>query len=124
MNALSIDYGSKRIGIAISIKGIIQPLSVVKNDTNFLSYLKQIINDYQIDQIYVGISHGLFAIKTQKFVDQLKNVLKLPIETVEEAVSTIEADQIFLANKKHQKNYKKEIDSVAAAVILKRVISS
>ncbi len=124
MNALSIDYGNKRIGIAISIKGIIQPLTVIQNDSNFIHHLEQIIGDYSIDKIYVGISQGLFAQVTQKFVDQLKTMVKLPVETVEEAVSTIEADQIYLANKKPKKDYKKNIDAIAAAVILKRVISS
>ena len=122
MNALSIDYGHKRIGLAISIQGIIQPLSVVKNDPRFLDQLNKVISDYKIDQIFVGISQGEFAKKTQKFVDELKTMVTLPIETVEEAVSTIEADQIYLANKKPKKDYKKNIDAIAAAVILKRVI--
>ena len=122
MNALSIDYGHKRIGLAISIQGIIQPLSVVKNDDKFLPQLNKIISDYKIEKIFVGISQGEFAKKTQKFVDELKTMVTLPIETVEEAVSTIEADQIYLANKKPKKDYKKNIDAIAAAVILKRVI--
>jgi RNase H-fold protein (predicted Holliday junction resolvase) len=50
-------------------------------------------------------------------------MILLPIETVEEAVSTIEADQIYLANKKPKKDYKKNIDAIADAVILKRVIN-
>jgi len=123
MNALSVDYGSKQIGLAISIQGVIQPLDVIKNDSNFLPQLQKIITDYQIDKIFVGISQGLFAVKTQEFVNWLKNMITLPIETVEEAVSTIEADQIYLANKKPKKDYKKNIDAIAAAVILKRVIS-
>ena len=124
MNALSIDYGSKRIGMAISIQGIIQPLTVIKNDPHFLDQLNQIISDYKIDKIFVGISEGLFALKTKKFVDELKNMIILPIETVEEAVSTIEADHIYSANKRPKKDYKKNIDAVAAAVILQRVINS
>lgn len=123
MNALSVDYGSKQIGLAISIQGVIQPLDVIKNDSNFLPQLQKIITDYQIDKIFVGMSQGLFAVKTQEFVNWLKNMIILPIETVEEAVSTIEADQIYLANKKPKKDYKKNIDAIAAAVILKRVIS-
>ncbi|MCW1948861.1 MAG: Holliday junction resolvase RuvX [Candidatus Shapirobacteria bacterium] len=122
MNAISIDYGNKRIGLAISIQGIIQPLCVVRNDDKFLDQLNKVILDYQIEKIFVGISQGEFAIQTKKFVDKLKHVITLPIETVEEAVSTIEADQIYLANKKPKKDYKKNIDAIAAAVILKRVI--
>ncbi|HOR01880.1 MAG TPA: Holliday junction resolvase RuvX [Candidatus Woesebacteria bacterium] len=123
MNSLAIDYGTKRIGIAISIQGVIQPLTTLKNSPQFFEKLQQIISDYKIDQIYVGISQGAIATQTKKFVNQLQNMLTLPISTVEEAVSTVEADNIFTANKKHRKDYQKTIDAIAAAVILKRVIS-
>lgn len=107
MNSLAIDYGTKRIGIAISIQGVIQPLTTLKNSPQFFEKLQQIISDYKIDQIYVGISQGAIATQTKKFVNQLQNMLTLPISTVEEAVSTVEADNIFTANKKHRKDYQK-----------------
>jgi len=88
-----------------------------------LDILKKIIIDYQIEKIFVGISEGEFALETIKFVDKLKNVVTLSVETTEEAVSTIEAEKIFLTNHKKKKNYKKNIDSISAAVILRRVIS-
>lgn len=123
MNCLSIDYGSKRIGIAISTQGIIEPFAVVKNDSNFLNYLKNIISENKIEKIFIGVSEGLFAQRTLEFVEYLKQNINLPIETVEEAVSTIEADKIYKDNKKSKKNYKNKIDAIAAAVILKRVIT-
>ena len=49
-------------------------------------------------------------------------MIRLPIDTVEEAVSTIEADTIFKKNKKSAKLYHQLIDSISAAVILNRVI--
>jgi len=122
MNYLSIDYGSKRIGLALSVSGIIEPFSVVKNDQNFLNYLNNVLQENRIDQIFVGVSEGSFAKKTLEFVADLKTKVSLPIETVEEAVSTIEADKIFTANKKSLKKYKSNIDAIAAAVILQRVI--
>jgi putative holliday junction resolvase len=122
MNCLAIDYGSKRIGMAISTRGIIEPFSVVKNDSNFLNYLKDTTFKNNIQKIFVGVSEGLFAQKTLEFVKYLRQNISLPIETVEEAVSTIEADQIFKANKKSKKDYKNKIDAIAAAVILQRVI--
>jgi len=121
MNILAIDYGTKRIGLAISVQGIITPINPIENNDQKFSVLKEIINQYKIEKIFVGISEGEFAKVTKKFVDQLKNMLICDIETVEEAVSTIEANQIFLANKKKKKDYKKLIDSISAAVILQRV---
>jgi putative transcription antitermination factor YqgF len=122
MNYLSIDYGSKRIGIAISTDGLIEPLAVVPNDSNFLKYFNQTISEYKIKKVFVGVSEGLFAQKTLEFVEFIKKNISLPVETVEESVSTIEAQSIFKANKKHQKDYNNKIDAIAAAVILQRVI--
>jgi putative transcription antitermination factor YqgF len=122
MNCLSIDYGSKRIGIAISTDGLIEPLAVVPNDSNFLKYFNQTISEYKIKKVFVGVSEGLFAQKTLEFVEFIKKNISLPVETVEESVSTIEAQSIFKANKKHQKDYNNKIDAIAAAVILQRVI--
>lgn len=123
MNYLAIDYGTKNIGLAVSILGIITPIAGIKNDSHIFDNLKKIIFDYRIDSIYVGISEGGVAQLTKIFVDQLRSMLQLNIETVEEAVSTIEAQQIYIQNKNKKKDYKKLIDSVAAAVILRRVSS-
>lgn len=120
MNLLAIDYGTKRIGLAISIKNIITPVDPIKNDSQKFSQIQKIIDQYQIEKIYIGISEGDFAIITKDFIKELKKMVICSIETVEEAVSTIEANQIFITNKNKKKNYKNLIDSISAAVILRR----
>lgn len=122
MNYLAIDYGTKNIGLAISILGIITPISAIKNDDKSIANIQKIIADYKIDGIYVGLCEGEVAKLTKAFVVKLQSVLQLNIETVEEAVSTIEAQQIYIENKNKKKDYKKLIDSVAAAVILRRIV--
>ncbi len=122
MNLLAIDFGTKRIGLAYSLNGIIFTLPMVNNDEKLFSNLQKVIHDYKIEKIYVGLCDGQIAEMTKKFIVKLSDMVKLPIETVEEAVTTIEANSIFSQNKKSAKNYKKQIDSVAAAVILNRVI--
>jgi putative Holliday junction resolvase len=121
MNYLAIDYGTKNIGLAVSTLGIISTIPAIKNDNNIIDNLKKIITDYKIDGIYVGVSEGEVAKLTKAFVNKLRDMLQLDIETVEEAVSTIEAQQIYIQNKNKKKDYKKLIDSVAAAVILRRI---
>ena len=122
MNYLAIDYGTKRIGLAVSVMGIITPIPVIKNDEFTVDNIKKAISDYKIDGIYVGVSEGEVANMTKTFVEKLRGVLQLNIETVEEAVSTIEAQQIYIKNKNKKKDYKQLIDSVAAAVILRRIL--
>ena len=122
MNYLAIDYGTKRIGLAIAINDIISPILPIKNDSDKYHNIKNIIKDHRVDKIFVGICEGEFADKTKQFVDKLKSVIELDVELIEEAVSTIEADTIYKENKKSKKKYKSLIDSIAAAVILRRAI--
>jgi len=123
MNLLALDYGTKKIGLAVAVKGIIFTLPAVKNDQNIIPCLQKIIYQNQIKKIYVGLSEGHFAKETLIFVDRLRSMLSLPIDTVEESVSTIEAEQIFKTNQNKRKRYDDKIDSIAAAVILRRVFS-
>ena len=119
MNNLAIDYGTKNVGIAYSINDIIFTEAIINNDLNLIQNISNLVKSHNIGKIYVGISEGKMAKLTMKFVDEMSAVIKLPIETVEESVSTIEATKII----KNSKNSLKKIDSVSAAVILQRVIS-
>lgn len=115
MNCLAIDYGTKRIGLAYTLNNIIFTLPQIINDKDTFKNLEKIILEFKINKIFVGLSEGKFAQKTLDFISLLRIATVVPIETVEESVSTIEANQIS------RKNTKK-IDSVAAAVILNRAI--
>ncbi len=123
MNYLAIDFGTKNVGLAYSQSGIIATLPAIKNDDHLFQQIIRIISDYSIVKIYVGLSEGNIAIKTKKFIADLQEMVKLPIETVEEAVSTIEAAAIYQGNQNPRRRQEKKIDSVSAAVILNRVIS-
>jgi len=115
MNYLSIDYGTRRVGLAYTINNIIFTLPQVANNDKFIPTLKNIIKIHTISKIYIGLSQGKFATITKNFISKLEAEVSIPIETVEEAVSTIEAHQ--LKPKKSQ-----SIDSIAAAIILNRAI--
>ena len=109
-NCLAIDYGTKRLGLAYSVNGIISTLPAVNNDSNLFSHLKAVIVEYSISQIYVGLSEGRMAKNILKFVAALRGMLELPVETIEEAVSTIEATEIFRRNLKKKKKYQQQVD--------------
>jgi len=123
MNCLGIDFGTKRIGLAISINNIVWPLKTIINNDHVFQKIIEVIDENSIEKIYVGMCQGEMVNNINAFIDKLKDMIKLPIETVEEAVSTIEAEKIYLKNKNKKKEYKQKIDALAAAVILNRVIS-
>lgn len=122
MNYLAVDYGQKHIGIAIAINNVISPLCVLDNNKMFLNQLKKIINDYKIDKLFIGIPEGVNVSRIKKMAQYIKKNIDKPLEYVEEAVSTIEASEIYIANKNPKKGYKSNIDAVSAAVILRRAI--
>ena len=115
MNYLSIDYGTKRVGFAYTVNNIIFTLPQVKNDEYLFDKISDIIKKHAINKIFIGMSQGKFAKITQEFIDKIDTAMGVPIETVEEAVSTIEANQISKKNSK-------TIDSVSAAIILNRAL--
>jgi RNase H-fold protein (predicted Holliday junction resolvase) len=117
MNYLAIDYGTKNIGLAYTVNNIIFTLPPLVNDDQFIHNIQGIISQYSIEKIYIGLSYGRIAKLTKKFISSLSAVIKLPIETVDEAASTIEASEIY------KRNHHDLVDSVAAAVILRRVIN-
>jgi len=121
-NYLAIDYGTKRIGLAYTQNEIIFTLPQLRNDKNLFSKIKKIISDYDIQNIFIGLSEGRVATQTLDFISRFREQSSIPIDTVEEAVSTLEAESLYKKLGKKKKEYKKNIDSFSAAVILGRAL--
>lgn len=122
MNYLAIDYGTKIIGLAYTQNGIIFTLPQVQNDKTTFTKINKIISHNTIGKIFVGLSEGGIAAKTLEFIKKLSAVTDIPIETVEESVSTIEAGSIYQDSVHKKADFKKNIDSFSAAVILGRAL--
>ncbi|MCX7956755.1 MAG: Holliday junction resolvase RuvX [Endomicrobia bacterium] len=127
---MSIDYGKKRIGIAISdeLRMIAVPFKVLINSLGVEKEIFEIAKKRNVEKIIVGIpfwdkpSKITDEIKT--FVERLKNLSKLEIELVNEFYSTkIAQEKLYSINKKLKK-YKNRLDSFAACVILQDYLDS
>lgn len=123
MKYLGIDYGSKRVGIAISnAEGTIAfPRSTLPNDKNLLPLLKDLISTEKVEQVIVGDtrSHGgkenPVTADAEIFMEELGIAAGLPVTPVFEVFSSIEASRYAPESKQHD-------DSAAAAVILQRFL--
>ena len=125
---LGIDYGSKRIGLAISDElGVIaQPLSIIerKNKQSDLEAIRKIIDSYQIEKIIIGYpvrldgTEGIQCEKVDRFIALLNEELKLPIVKWNESLSSWEAEEVISEAGIKGKDRKKFIDKIAAAIIL------
>jgi len=126
MTILGIDFGQKRIGLAISRRGIAFEYKTLefKNQDSLLLEINQICQDEQIKKIVIGLSKtrenkiGFQAKRQLKFAKSLKNKLKIPIIFENEIFTTREAGRILNEQKIKKRKLKKFVDSKAAQLIL------
>lgn len=127
---LGIDWGEKRIGIAISdeLKIIARPFTVLKN--NDFSGLKKILNDEKIEKIIVGRPRnmdgtlGVQAEKVSKFVSRLKKITKIPIIFEDETNTTNIVKGILIKEGLNPQKNKDLVNKKAAQLILKSYLEN
>lgn len=128
MRVLGIDYGDKRIGLAVSDKlnFTAQALGqyLVKSETEDQKYFKDLVLKYQIGEIVLGLplkmngTPGNRAQKTKEFARWLEKTLNLPVKLWDERLTTKQALRILNQQKINSKAKKKYKDQVSAAIIL------
>ncbi len=125
---LGFDFGEKRIGIATGqvITGSASPLTTLNavNQKPDWDAIAKIINEWHPDALIVGIpkyldgSESEMTKRAERFSRQLEGRFKLPVHTINEALSSFEAEQELQKNKKIDQHNKQEIDKMAAAIIV------
>ncbi|MDR3049585.1 MAG: Holliday junction resolvase RuvX [Elusimicrobiota bacterium] len=128
---MSVDYGLKRIGIALSdmLQITVSPFDTIGSENPSINAKKiiEIAKNNEVSEIVVGIpvnmsgSEGSMVKIIRLFIDELKRISDLPIETINESLSTVEAQE-FLADRSKKLNIKDKggKDKIAAALILQR----
>ncbi|MBR6033284.1 MAG: Holliday junction resolvase RuvX [Clostridia bacterium] len=136
MRILAIDYGDVRVGIAITDPlGItaqgLETISYNGKDKQLLKRLDEIISQYEVDTIVLGMPLNLKgeetvrAEVTRAFLYKLKcKYPKLKIELVDERLTSVQAHKTMndLQIKKEKK--KSLVDTIAAVYILETYINS
>lgn len=123
MRLLGIDYGSKRVGTALSDdKGLMAfPHEVLQNDKNLLSYIAKIIDEKEVTKIVIGHSKNRegdtnpIHERVTEFITDLTLEFGLPVELEPEQYTTQEAVR-FQGKNEHT-------DASAAAIILNSYIT-
>lgn len=130
VSALGLDLGAKRIGVAGSDRtGLIATGLTTIHKTNFDSVvtpLRSLIKTRDVEILVVGLPYtmdgqiGFQAKKIQKFARRLSKALDLPIEFVDERLTSFQAEQMLLAERRSPRRNKALIDRKAAAIILQQ----
>jgi putative Holliday junction resolvase len=125
---LCIDFGKKRLGIAVSDPLNITAQSVeVITRTNIkkdLHRIKSIVEEYKVSKIIIGLplnmdgTKGISAEDTENFGKILKKEIAVKIEFLDERLSTAQGERILLEADVSRQNRKKYIDKISAQLIL------
>jgi len=128
MRILAIDHGTKRMGIALSdeLGMIAQPLKFIEAEpfAKFLDRVKEILREKQVELILVGMprnmdgSYGPAALKVQEFVAVLKDAVTIPIKTLDERLTSVQAHRFLTEAEVRGRQRKEKVDKSAAAILL------
>jgi len=134
MRTLSLDYGSKRIGVAICDELGITAYGVstiIRRDRKqVLEALEELITQYDVKKIVIGYpirldgTRGIQCEKVDKFSGILEAAFSLPVIKWDETLTTKEAEDILFEAKVRRGKREKVVDQLAATLILRGYLTS
>jgi putative Holliday junction resolvase len=130
---LGFDYGSKRIGIAVgqNLTKTASPIGQIDIDSTDAHWTKiqEYIQQWSPHILIVGHplnmdeSRGKMAKAAERFAEKLRQHFNLPVELIDERLSTREAKERLTALHKNKRWSKTELNSMAAQVILETYLN-
>ncbi|MGO9137310.1 MAG: Holliday junction resolvase RuvX [Syntrophales bacterium] len=128
MRILGLDYGSKRIGVAVcdELGMIAQGLATItrRNRRQYLEEIAGFIRTYNVEKIVIGYpirlngTEGIECEKVSKFASLLESTFSLPVIKWDETLSTKEAEEILIRANVPRDKRKNTVDKLAASLIL------
>jgi putative Holliday junction resolvase len=134
MRLLGLDVGDVKIGVAVcdSLEfaafpvGLVRRVGSLKRDVAAIATLAA---EQEAEGIVIGLplslngEAGPQAQKTQGFAKALANVLPLPVILWDESLSSVEAEELLIAQGMSRAKRKGRIDQTAAALILESYLA-
>jgi putative pre-16S rRNA nuclease len=140
---LALDYGRARIGMALADAetALAQPLGTLEriNRNEDMRRLRELVREHGVRQIVVGLplrldgTRGNMAEEAARFGQRVHKQLGLPVEMVDERLTSWEAERLLeeqqghvlqaaSSKKRKKENVKPGVDAMAAALILKEYL--
>ena len=128
MRIMAIDYGDARTGIAVSdAAGMLAGYTTVnqsRQPERVAEEIAKLVREREADELVMGFprnmdgTEGLRAELYRAFAALVEERTGMPVCLWDERRTTIEAHQILHASGKRMKAHKKNVDAVAASLIL------
>lgn len=131
---MGIDYGEKRIGIALSdpLQTFAYPFTTLQNDQKFMGNLSKIIKEKNIIKVILGMPSSKFkssevlSKKVQNLKKNIETTNKIDVELWDEEFSSVIAKEKIIESvtKKSKRKNKDLLDMHSAAIILQEYLNS
>lgn len=140
MRALGIDYGERRIGLALSdATGLLaSPWKRLANDGNAIAAAKRLAEEIRVLQadesglgaVVIGLPRRLNGeateqtVKVQVLARELGARIEIPITLQDERLTSHEAEELLAQRERDWRRRKDQLDAMAAALILQDYLDS
>lgn len=140
VRVLGVDYGERRIGLALSdATGLLaSPWKTIANDANVGAAAQRlaveinalIAEDDGLSVVVIGLPRRLTGEandqtgRVQKLAERLRAEISLPIELQDERLTSHAADEILAARERDWRKRQRQLDAMAAALILQDYLDS
>jgi putative Holliday junction resolvase len=125
---LAVDLGERRVGLALSdpSRTIASGLRVMRRSTREAEFaaLRALVEAEDVDLVVVGMplgmggEPGVQAELTRRWVDALRPALPVPVEVVDERLTTVQAHRALDAMGVRRRAQRGRVDAVAATLLL------
>ncbi len=131
---LGVDYGSVRIGLAISdlsrfLANSLETYTRVDEKTD-IEHLVNIIRDRNVGLVVFGLPLNMDGTESElcgmvrSFADKLIKAIDVPVKFIDERLTSVSAEEILLNFDVTRAKRKKVIDRLAATIILQNYLDS
>jgi len=134
MRILSIDYGTARLGLALSdeLKMFASPLIVLPYSAAVVEQIERIVRENDVERVVLGMPYALDGSETpstrrvKEFAERLRTALPCPVDEWDESLSTRSASELMIGAgvRKKSRRRKGTADLWAASIILQEYLDS
>ena len=132
MKHIGIDYGRRRIGVAISDETgtLVRSLMVIdrQKEKNPLGVLATAITNEKVEVIVFGVPLGPHDEETEMsrevrtFAAKLAETVPLPVQFIDESLTSRRAEELLMFRSKKERRNKSSSDRIASCLILERYL--
>jgi putative Holliday junction resolvase len=131
MRILGLDVGSRRIGVAVSeVADVVVPVCVINRGPREIEQIAAMVQERDIELVVVGLPTGRSgeigpqARAVLEFVEALRGVLNIPVETWDESFTTAEAEELLIEADLSRAKRRRILDAAAAVILLQSYLES